>query len=473
MFKRVVSFILYFLLCTVICTAVSLFSEEMTPTVQLTLIGNKSEMVEFGSEYSDSGCIARYGSSMLGYTDLEYTCSGSVDTKQLGTYSLEYVTTKGKTTVTATRIVNVVDTVSPIITCDDIIRVYEGTKVFPLQYTANDTVDGDLTAAVEREDLKSSVRLTVSDKSGNQTIKEVSVEFMKDTTPPQIVLNGLSKIYIRKDSAYSEPGYTASDNCDGNITNRVVVTGNIDTSRVGTQKISYTVADAAGNKTTAVREVGIYQIPTDTDNKSSSVIYLTFDDGPGKYTEQLLNTLKSYNVKATFFVTNQFPDYQSLIGRASREGHAIGAHTYSHTWDIYSSVDAYMADFNSINEIIFNQTGDYSRIFRFPGGSSNIVSAKYCKGIMTQLDTLMHTSGYLEFDWNVDSADTTLIRPSRIANQVISKLRKNRNNIVLLHDIKGYTVNAIPTIIKYGLANGYSFAAITEDTPRITLPIAN
>ena len=134
-------------------------------------------------------------------------------------------------------------------------------------------------------------------------------------------------------------------------------------------------------------------------------IYLTFDDGPGPYTAELLDILKQYGVKATFFVTNQQPKYLDLIGRAFREGHTIGVHTSCHDYDrIYASEQAYFDDFFAMEEIVKEQTGDYTRIFRFPGGSSNTVSS-FNPGIMSRLTQAMTDMGYQYYDWNVVSGD--------------------------------------------------------------------
>ena len=173
--------------------------------------------------------------------------------------------------------------------------------------------------------------------------------------------------------------------------------------------------------------------------QGGKLIAITFDDGPSKYTSELLKTLDKYGVKATFFVTNQFSYYKSLIKTEYERGHTIAVHTYSHNYKkIYQSVDNYMNDFNNINQIIFEQTGSYSKIFRFPGGSSNTIS-RSTKGIMTELANKFNEMGYKYFDWNVDSMDTTEKDPKKIAQNVINEIDKEPYSVVLMHDIKTYT----------------------------------
>ncbi len=194
---------------------------------------------------------------------------------------------------------------------------------------------------------------------------------------------------------------------------------------------------------------------------------MTFDDGPSIYTERLLNILRSYKVKASFFVTNQNPKYQNLISRMDKDGHTVAVHTYSHRWDIYSSVDSFMADFNAMNKIIEKQTGNPSRIFRFPGGTNNTVSKSYSDGIMTKLSKYMVDSGYTYFDWNVGSNDTSLTNSSDIIANLINQVKNKKTSVILAHDIKKATVDAMPGFIEYCLKKGYTFRVITDNTTPI------
>ena len=138
-------------------------------------------------------------------------------------------------------------------------------------------------------------------------------------------------------------------------------------------------------------------------------------------------------------------------------------HNYA---QIYSSEDAYWADFNAQNEVIAAQTGSYSTMFRFPGGSSNTVSRSYNSGIMSRLASQAGSYGYTYFDWNVSSGDAgETTSTSVVYNNVISGIQWCANNgvpaVVLQHDVKSYSVNAVADIIEWGLANGYTFAPLS------------
>jgi peptidoglycan/xylan/chitin deacetylase (PgdA/CDA1 family) len=290
--------------------------------------------------------------------------------------------------------------------------------------------------------------------------------------PPVIKLKGTETMYVIVNEKFQDPGFTASDDCDGDITNAVTVEGKVDTGKVGTYKLTYKVKDSYNNEVTATRTVQVANKATVDANTGSTgtgekIVYLTFDDGPGKYTEKLLNILDKYGVKVTFFVTNQFPSYQHLIGEASRRGHTIAIHTYSHDYaTIYKSENAYFNDLNKMKDVIIAQTGKTPKIVRFPGGTNNTISRKYCSGIMTALSNSLLSNGYVYSDWNVDSNDAGgATSSSQVASNVIAGIKKKSVSNVLMHDIKGYTVDAIDQIVSWGLANGYQFKAMTPSSP--------
>lgn len=208
-------------------------------------------------------------------------------------------------------------------------------------------------------------------------------------------------------------------------------------------------------------------------NAESKVIYLTFDDGPSRNTSYILDVLKSENVKATFFITGKGSDY--IIKREYEEGHSIGLHTYSHNYKaIYSKVDAYFQDIEAVNQRLCDITTTRSKIVRFAGGSSNTISRRYKKGIMSELTKEVIARGYKYYDWNIDSGDASGISNcNRIYNNVVKNLKINRVNMVLMHDSKKCTLKVLKKIIDYGKSNGYKFKKITYETEMITQKINN
>lgn len=273
-----------------------------------------------------------------------------------------------------------------------------------------------------------------------------------DSTPPEIILNGESFIEITAGAGYEELGATASD--DGaEIT--VEITGHVHANTPGRYLLLYTATDAAGNVAVKPRVVTVK-------SKTGGIIYLTFDDGPGPYTAELLDVLKKYNVKATFFVTGAGDD--AMLTREYNEGHAIGLHTFSHNYSyIYASIDNFFEDLYKVQNRVRNATGYTSFLMRFPGGSSNTVSARYDgkTHIMTKLASEVENRGFTYFDWNVTSGDAgETTSTDQIVENVTSRLIKNGKSIVLQHDVKNFSVAAVERIIQYGLANGYTFATL-------------
>ena len=198
----------------------------------------------------------------------------------------------------------------------------------------------------------------------------------------------------------------------------------------------------------------------------NKIVYLTFDDGPGKHTQALLDVLEEYNAKATFFVTGAYPDDYSLIGAAAKAGHAIGLHTYSHKYEeIYASEEAYFEDLNKIQAIVKEQTGHETSLIRFPGGSSNTVS-NFNPGIMTSLTDAVTDMGYQYFDWNVDSDDAgSATDAETVAWNVCSGMYQNNVSVVLQHDIKAYSVEAVEMILAWGIKHGYTFLPLSASSP--------
>lgn len=369
------------------------------------------------------------------------------------------------------------DVVAPIIslTSGSKLKINIGKSFNDPGFSAIDDVDGDITSKVTVQGTVDgyeagtyTLTYQVEDSSHNQTKIQRAV-IIGDFDNPTITLSGEANMYVKVGESFIEPGFWAHDNVGGDLTSEVQVSGTVDTSKIGRNILTYEVADHSGNKVSVTRSVLVYKQqaianPIDPGNK---VVYLTFDDGPCIYTARLLDILDKYNVKATFFVTNQDPKQQHMIGEIHRRGHTVALHTYSHVYsDIYSSETAYYNDLEKIHNICVEQTGVEPSIVRFPGGSSNSVSKKYCKGIMTKLTESLSYRGYLYTDWNVDSKDTGGAKTSKeVAQNVINGIKNRPVSNVLQHDIKPYSVEAVDEIIFWGLENGYTFLPMTTSSP--------
>lgn len=412
--------------------------------------------------------------------------SGNVEWNKTGNYEIQYEVPMLFKTYTKSQIIKIVDTTPPEIVLEggDTIKQSNKIKYQELGVKAIDNYDGDITENITTEEKKIDentleIIYTVSDSSGNISVKKRTVNIIDDT-PPTITLNGASKIAITVGKEYKEQGAKAIDDKDGDLTKNIQIEGTVDTSKTGTYTITYKVTDKSGNVAIKTRTVVVTNEPAKAKpgvDGEKGVIYLTFDDGPTTtITPQILDILKKKNVKATFFILNYSEAGEQVVKREVAEGHTVAIHGYSHNYNtIYQSVDAYMQNITMLQDRIRNSTGYNATITRFPGGSSNTVS-KYNPGIMTILTKEVVDRGYKYFDWNVSSGDAGGAKTAEdVYNNVTKNLSKSRMNVVLMHDFNGNTktLNALEAIIDYGIENGYTFARITENTPMVTHGVNN
>ena len=179
-------------------------------------------------------------------------------------------------------------------------------------------------------------------------------------------------------------------------------------------------------------------------------VCLTFDDGPSENTDEILDILADYGVKATFFV-NQKEGFDDEYMRIVEEGHTIGMHSATHVYrDVYASLDAFAEDLYTIQDFIYDKTGVTSMYYRFPGGSSNKVSAVPMDDCMSYLDA----KGIVFYDWNVASNDATPggLSTTEIVSNVLNPIYAGEETeyVILMHDAadKDTTVEALPIIIE-------------------------
>lgn len=434
---------------------------------QLKIVGEKVIKHEVNTNYKDLGF-----DTLNNNEDLKkyVIVSSNVDYKKIGVYEVKYELKYENIHEIITRKVEVVDTTAPVMSINDFNEESNTMYVCPntkptlqsIGLKVIDNFDGDLTSKTNISFSNDSINIQVKDSSENVLIKDIKV-VKEDKTAPTIELKG---DYITLNSTganFVDPGYSISDNCDNNKDLKVTVTNHVDTSKPGKYDVIYKVMDSNQNINTITRVVEVIKL--DPKNK---VIYLTFDDGPSAHTKKLLDVLRKYNVKATFFVVNTKPEYDFNIKQAYLDGHSVALHTYSHRYNkIYANEDAYFNDLFKISNKVKDLTGHESKIIRFPGGGSNMISRDFNKGIMTRLSKEVGKRGYRYYDWNVDSMDTQVRNHRKIARNIINGLKDNKPNIVLQHDLYEYSVDAVERVIIHGLKNGYTFLPITDSTPEM------
>jgi len=200
------------------------------------------------------------------------------------------------------------------------------------------------------------------------------------------------------------------------------------------------------------------------------VVCLTFDDGPSENTDKILRILDQYGVKATFFVVGKTGEQnQRRMRDIVAAGHTLGIHSWSHDYrTIYASVEAYLDDFYRLYQWIYEVTGVYPQVFRFPGGSIN----GYNRGTYQEIIAEMTRRGFVYFDWNASAQDAT-IHPRAAGDIAADCLRGVGKDlaVVLCHDsaARATTVDALPRVIEGFQAKGYTFMALTPGVRPVIL----
>lgn len=198
-------------------------------------------------------------------------------------------------------------------------------------------------------------------------------------------------------------------------------------------------------------------------------VYLTFDDGPSIYTEEILDILKENQIKATFFVVGKTDDYSiSMYKRIVQEGHTLGMHSFSHRYhEIYQSTDNFMSDLDKLSVLLQEVTGEKPRLFRFPGGSSNEISKDNIADLIRYLNEMDITY----YDWNVINGDATGedYTIDELVNHVMKGVEGKNTSVVLMHDAanKLETVESLQQLIESLVELDYNILPIDENTKPI------
>ena len=402
-----------------------------------------------------------------------------VNVNQLGDY-IVYYTYKDKTQELT---LSVVDTVAPVVEVKEL-SVLQGTKVTIEDLITNISDATKTTSSFEAEydfskEGKHDVNIIVEDEGKNKTTVKTTVEILVDKTAPVISASDF-KVKLNSNADLKEYA-SVKDDYDKNPT-LTVDKGNFDSAKEGTYEITFSAKDDFGNTSTKKVNVTVYKPVQNTTSSGKKIVYLTFDDGPSAVTATILDVLKQYNVKATFFVCGKNGSggidskYGYLTKRAYEEGHTIALHSYTHDYaSIYKSNEAFYNDIIKLSDKVYNLIGIRPKYIRFPGGSNNGQFNNYGGSIssMASLVKYMVSKGFQYYDWNVSSGDAAGGTASS------SKIYKNctinsstgvpyswDNLNVLMHDTgaKKTTAQALPQVIEYYLSRGYEFRAIDDSS---------
>jgi peptidoglycan-N-acetylglucosamine deacetylase len=431
--------------------SIALFA-QCTAATKIQLIGPKVFTLEAGDSFVDPGV------SSLDNQKLDTIVSSDLNTRKPGDYEIRYTLVEnGKAGRPLIRTVHVVDTTAPAVRLNGakITNVCPSTAYRDQGATAFDIVDGDLTGKINSTASADAIVYTVADAAGNQA-SETRQLLYRDILAP--VITGSKEISVMKGHALAR--LAAADNCDGDVSAKIVADKTIDTQIPGDYSMTYSITDAAGNKAVFTQIVHVL-VP-----RSSTTLYLTFDDGPSYLTSDFLDILKEFNIKATFFVNNR-TSYAAMVKRAYAEGHTIAMHSATHNYySIYASEDAFYKDLYLNQAWIKSLIGVTTYMYRFPGGSSNTVST-FNPGIMSLLTKSIRAKGFQYFDWNASVGDGSKNTAAFYFATFKRQIGTRSSYVVLMHDGAGHdqTLLALRDILTYATNLGYTFKPLSYDSP--------
>ena len=198
------------------------------------------------------------------------------------------------------------------------------------------------------------------------------------------------------------------------------------------------------------------------DEQLKNVCYLSFDDGPSHNTSKILDILKKYDVKATFFlIGSEIEDEDSeILERMKEEGHCIGLHSNVHTFEkLYQGVENCFSDYIEEFERLKSEFGVETKLFRFPGGSA----CTYMNDQREEYIRRMQENGFRCYDWHVSGEDA-VGNPTvhSVQKKVLDNVFDYKQPIILLHDsrISNVTVEALPGIIERLKESHYEFQTL-------------
>ncbi|MBC6695861.1 polysaccharide deacetylase [Terrisporobacter mayombei] len=200
---------------------------------------------------------------------------------------------------------------------------------------------------------------------------------------------------------------------------------------------------------TAVNKITVYG------DQNDKVAYITFDDGPSKYTSQIINILDKNNVKGTFFMVNDnMIVFKDVVKRMNSEGHGTGFHGVTHDIkELYKSEDSAIEEFKTCNRTFYNITGQTSRLVRIPFGSKPYMVESIYKKFIDE--------GFLVWDWTIDTEDWKSSEDQIVSN-ILYYAREKDDIVILLHENQR-TVDCLDNIITILKERGYEIKPITED----------
>ncbi|WP_339076590.1 polysaccharide deacetylase family protein [Clostridioides difficile] len=193
---------------------------------------------------------------------------------------------------------------------------------------------------------------------------------------------------------------------------------------------------------------------------SGKIAYITIDDGPSKFTDEMIKTLNKYNVKATFFmIDGNMKEYPQQVKNIIKNGNTAGFHSVSHDiHKLYVTSTSAKEEFDTNDQTFYKITGKHSKVIRIPYGSKPYTPQASYQALVD--------AGYKIWDWDLDTEDWKF-NSSQIVQNVKNHIKNRKGEdkdqlVVLMHE-KKQSAEALDSVLKFLSDEGYEFAPVDQN----------
>ncbi|MCI9994669.1 polysaccharide deacetylase [Clostridioides difficile] len=193
---------------------------------------------------------------------------------------------------------------------------------------------------------------------------------------------------------------------------------------------------------------------------SGKIAYITIDDGPSKFTDQMIKTLNKYNVKATFFmIDGNMKEYPQQVKNIIKNGNTAGFHSVSHDiHKLYVTSTSAKEEFDTNDQTFYKITGKHSKVIRIPYGSKPYTPQASYQALVD--------AGYKIWDWDLDTEDwrsnsSQIVQ--NVKNHIKNRKGEDKDQLVVLMHEKKQSAEALDSVLKFLSDEGYEFAPVDQN----------
>lgn len=193
---------------------------------------------------------------------------------------------------------------------------------------------------------------------------------------------------------------------------------------------------------------------------SGKIAYITIDDGPSKFTDQMIKTLNKYNVKATFFmIDGNMKEYPQQVKNIIKNGNTAGFHSVSHDiHKLYVTSTSAKEEFDTNDQTFYKITGKHSKVIRIPYGSKPYTPQASYQALVD--------AGYKIWDWDLDTEDwrsnsSQIVQ--NVKNHIKNRKGEDKDQLVVLMHEKKQSAEALDSVLKFLSDKGYEFAPVDQN----------